>query len=232
MFFEKIINFFDFFHQSRITKYLKKLKIEYFIDVGAHKGEFLRYLSKLNHKKIYVFEPQKEIFKILAKNFKGNKKIKFFNIALADKNSKKTFYINKLSLTSTFSVNKKTLFSKIKNLILNSKNSYIDKYLVKTKKLDEILYNQKIENSFLKIDVEGFEFNVLKGAKKLISNKVRYILVERQFFQLYEDYSPDKVELFLKRNNFRLLKKFTFPLLHFQDNLYIKKDFKYLKSKK
>ena len=232
MFFEKIINFFDFFHQSRITKYLKKLKIEYFIDVGAHKGEFLRYLSKLNHKKIYVFEPQKEIFKILAKNFKGNKKIKFFNIALADKNSKKTFYINKLSLTSTFSVNKKTLFSKIKNLILNSKNSYIDKYLVKTKKLDEILYNQKIENSFLKIDVEGFEFNVLKGAKKLISNKVRYILVERQFFQLYEDYSPHKVELFLKRNNFRLLKKFTFPLLHFQDNLYIKKDFKYLKSKK
>ena len=232
MFFEKIINFFDFFHQSRITKYLKKLKIEYFIDVGAHKGEFLRYLSKLNHKKIYVFEPQKEIFKILAKNFKGNKKIKFFNIALADKNSKKTFYINKLSLTSTFSVNKKTLFSKIKNLILNSKNSYIDKYLVKTKKLDEILYNQKIENSFLKIDVEGFEFNVLKGAKKLISNKVRYILVERQFFQLYKDYSPDKVELFLKRNNFRLLKKFTFPLLHFQDNLYIKKDFKYLKSKK
>ena len=68
--------------------------------------------------------------------------------------------------------------------------------------------------------------------KKLISNKVRYILVERQFFQLYEDYSPHKVELFLKRNNFRLLKKFTFPLLHFQDNLYIKKDFKYLKSKK
>lgn len=223
MFFEKIINFFDFFHQSRITKYLKKLEIEYFIDVGAHKGEFLRYLSKLNHKKIYVFEPQKEIFKILNENFKKNKKIKLFNIALGDKNLKKNFYISKLSLTSTFSVNKKTLFTKFKNFILNSKNSYIDKILIKTIKLDKILYNQKIYNTFLKIDVEGFELNVLKGANKLISNKVKYILVERQFFQLYKNYSPNKVDLFLKKNNFRLLKKFTYPLLHFQDNLYIKK---------
>ncbi len=231
MFFEKIINFFDFFHQSRITKYLKSLKIEYFIDVGAHKGEFLRYLSRLDHKKIYVFEPQKEIFKILSKRFKGKKKIRFFNIALAEKNSQKTFYINKLSLTSTFSKNKKTLFSQIKNFILNSKNSYIDKYFVQTKKLDEILYNQKIKNTFLKIDVEGFELNVLKGAKKLITNKIKYILVEKQFFQLYEDYSPKKVEIFLKKNNFRLLKKFTYPLLHFQDNLYIKEDPKYFNFK-
>jgi FkbM family methyltransferase len=222
MIFEKIINFFDLFHQSRIIKYLKKLEIEYFIDVGAHKGEFLRYLLKLNHKKIYVFEPQKEIFKILNKNFGNNKKIKLFNIALGDKNLKKNFYINKLSLTSTFSVNKKTLFSKIKNFILNSKNSYIDKFLIKTIKLDKILYNQKIYDAFLKVDVEGFELNVLKGANKLISNKVKYVLVEKQFFQLYKNYTPYKVDLFLKKNNFRLLKKFTYPLLHFQDNLYIK----------
>jgi len=222
MIFEKIINFFDLFHQSRIIKYLKKLEIEYFIDVGAHKGEFLRYLLKLNHKKIYVFEPQKEIFKILNKNFGNNKKIKLFNIALGDKNLKKNFYINKLSLTSTFSVNKKTLISKIKNFILNSKNSYIDKFLIKTIKLDKILYNQKIYDAFLKVDVEGFELNVLKGANKLISNKVKYVLVEKQFFQLYKNYTPYKVDLFLKKNNFRLLKKFTYPLLHFQDNLYIK----------
>ena len=96
MFFEKILNFFDLFHQSRIVNYLEKLEIKYFIDVGAHKGEFLGYLSKLNHKKIYVFEPQKKIFEILNHNFKENKKIKFFNIALGDKNSKKTFYVNKL----------------------------------------------------------------------------------------------------------------------------------------
>ena len=85
------------------------------------------------------------------------------------------------------------------------------------------MLKEKINNLFLKVDVEGFELNVLKGAKKLISSKVKYILIERQFYQLYEDYSPDQVELFLKENDFRLLKKFTYPLLHFQDNLYVKK---------
>ena len=63
--------------------------------------------------------------------------------------------------------------------------------------------------------------NVLKGAKKTLSKKVKYILIERHFFQL-ESNSTEKVHLFLKKNNFKLIKRFTFPLLHFQDNLYEK----------
>ena len=163
MFFEKIINFFDFYHQRRIINYLKRFNIEYFIDVGAHKGEFLGYILTLNYKKIYCFEPQKKIFKILNKKFRNKKNLKLFNIALADKNSKLMFYVNKLTLTSTFSINKNTYFSKLKNFILNSKKPYIDNYFINTRKLDEIFINKKIYNIFLKIDVEGFELNVLKG---------------------------------------------------------------------
>ena len=223
MFFEKIINIFDWYHQKRIINYLKKLNLKYFIDVGAHKGEFLSYILSLNYKKIYCFEPQKKIFKILYKNFKNKKNIQFFNLGLAHKNSKIIFYENKLSSTSSFSVGKNTPFSKIKNLIINSKNFYVDKYPINVKTLDEIFINKKIFNIFLKIDVEGFELNVLKGAKKTISKKVKFILIERHFFQLYKDNSPEKVHLFLKKNNFKLIKRFTFPLFYFQDNLYEKK---------
>ena len=223
MFFEKIINIFDWYHQKRIINYLKKLNLKYFIDVGAHKGEFLNYLLSINYKKIYCFEPQKKIFKILYKNFKNKKNIQFFNLGLAHKNSKIIFYENKLSSTSSFSVGKNTPFSKIKNLIINSKNFYVDKYPINVKTLDEIFINKKIFNIFLKIDVEGFELNVLKGAKKTISKKVKFILIERHFFQLYKGNSTEKVHLFLKKNNFKLIKRFTFPLLHFQDNLYEKK---------
>lgn len=222
MFFENFINILDFYHQRRIINYIKKLNIEYFIDVGAHKGEFLSYILALRYKKIYCFEPQKKIFKILYKNFKNNRNLKLFNIALGDKKAKLKFYINKLTSTSTFSRSKNTSFLKIKNFILNSKNSYIDKYYVKTKKLDEIFANKKIFNIFLKIDVEGFEFNVLKGAKKTLSKKVKYILIEKHFFQLHKNNSINKVHLFLEKNNFKLIKKFTFPLLNFQDNLYVK----------
>ena len=223
MFFEKIVNIFDLYHQRRIINYLKKLNLKYFIDVGAHKGEFLSYISTLNYKKIYCFEPQKKIFKILHKNFANKKNIKLFNLGLAHKNSKIIFHENKLTSTSTFSISKNTPFSKVKNFILNSKNSYIDKYIINTRTLDEIFINKKIYNIFLKIDVEGFEMNVLKGAKKTLSKKVKYILIERHFFQLYESNSTEKVHLFLKKNNFELIKRFTFPLFHFQDNLYEKK---------
>ena len=223
MFIEKIVNFFVLYHQKRIINYLKKLNLKYFIDVGTHKGEFLSYILNLNYKKIYCFEPQKKIFKILRKNFKNKKNIQLFNLGLAHKNSKITFYENKLTSTSTFSISKNTLFSKIKNLILNSKNTYIDQYPINVRKLDDIFINKKIFNLFLKIDVEGFELNVLKGAKKILSKKVKFILIERHFFQSYKGNSTEKVHLFLKKNNFKLIKRFTFPLLYFQDNLYEKK---------
>ena len=223
MLFEKIINIFDLYHQKRIINYLKKLNLEYFIDVGAHKGEFLSYILSINYKKIYCFEPQKKIFKMLYKNFKNKKNIQLFNLGLAHKNSKIIFYENKLTSTSTFSRSKNTTFSKVKNLILNSNNSYIDKYPLNVRTLDEIFINKKIFNIFLKIDVEGFELNVLKGAKKTLSKKVKFILIERHFFQLYKGNSTEKVHLFLKKNNFKLIKRFTFPLLHFEDNLYEKK---------
>ncbi len=222
MIFEKLINILDLYHQKRILEYVKKLNVEYFIDVGAHKGEFLSYILTLKYKKIYCFEPQKRVFKTLYKNFKNKKNVKLFNIGLADKKSNLTLYINKLTSTSTFSKNKDTFFSRLKNFILNSKNSYIDKYYINTKKLDEIAIDKKVENIFLKIDVEGFELNVLKGAKKLLSKKVKYVLIERHFFQLYKNNSTYEVHLFLKKNNFRLIKRFTFPLFHFQDNLYVK----------
>ena len=77
MFFEKIINFFDYYHQNRIINYLKNFDVKYFIDVGAHKGEFLSYLLKLKHKKIYCFEPQKKFSKYYTKILKIKRIFKY-----------------------------------------------------------------------------------------------------------------------------------------------------------
>lgn len=223
MFFEKIINLIDLYHQARIAKYLKKFKINYLIDVGSHKGEFLSYVLNLNLKKIYCFEPQKEIYKLLYDKYKNNKQIEFFNIGLGDQISKMPFYENKLSSTSTFLESKNTFFHKLKNFIINSDKPFEQKHLIEVKTLDSIFVEKKINDIFLKIDVEGFELNVLKGSQKLLINKVKYVLVERHFFQLYKQNLSNEVNLFLTKNNFTLIKKFTFPLLHFQDNLYEKK---------
>ena len=221
--FELLFNQLHHIHQTRIIKYIKRFKIRYFIDAGAHKGEFLTYLLKLkNIKKIYCFEPQKKIYSILYQNFKNNKKIKFFNIGLGNRNLKKNIYINKLSYTSTFKKNKKKFYLYLKKYLLGTSNNYEDKYEVKIKKLDEVLRNKNLKDCLLKIDVEGYELNVLNGSINTIKNQVKFILIEKQFFNQYQGVSHEKIEKLLKKHNFKIIKKFTYPLFLFQDNLYKK----------
>lgn len=62
MYFERLINTIDIYHQKKIINYLKKLKIDVIIDVGAHKGEFLSYCLQLNKKLKFIALSLKKIF--------------------------------------------------------------------------------------------------------------------------------------------------------------------------
>ena len=66
MIFEKFINFIDKnYHHKRLIKFLKNYKIDLIIDIGSHKGEFIKNIIKyINFQKAYTFEPQKEVFDI------------------------------------------------------------------------------------------------------------------------------------------------------------------------
>ena len=222
--FEKIINFFDYFHQNRIINYLKQFKIKHFIDVGSHKGEFLSYLLKLKHKKIYCFEAQKDIFKILSQKYKKNKRIKLFNIGLADKKTTKIFYINKISSSSTFSKSKDTFFSRFKKFVLNSDNFYEKKYQIKTKRLDSYFTNKKIDNIFLKIDVEGFELNVLLGLEDDIK-KVKFILFEHHYDNMIiKKYNFNDIHRLLDNSGFKQIFKIKMPFRKSFDYIYENKN--------
>ena len=52
-------------------------------------------------KSLYAFEPQKNIFKELKKNFSKNEKITLFNFAMDKEITNKKLKINKLSMTSS-----------------------------------------------------------------------------------------------------------------------------------
>ncbi len=215
--------FFSNYHHKKISNYLQKLELKELIDVGAHKGEFLSCVIKINSiKRFYAFEPQKKIFKILKKNFSNNNKVNLINIGLSERPSSKIFYINKLSNTSTMSkFNKSSKYLKFKNMILGSKKNYIDKYSIKTSSINKFFKNIKFKNCLLKIDVEGFEYNVLQGSKNKIG-EINYILLENQFGNLYENKSFNEIRNFLYKRNFKLLKKFIFPTLHYEDVIFKK----------
>ena len=232
--FEKIINFInDNYHHKKIVKFLKKNKISKLIDVGSHKGEFLQCFLKLKKiNTVYAFEPQIEIFSILNKNLKKYKNVKKYNIALDFKNGNKKIYINKLTSTSTMKINnKKSFYSKIKKILLQYNDNQLKNYLVKTSSIDNFFKNIDLTDALLKIDVEGFEYNVLLGSKKSIHN-IKYILIEKQFFNLHKGYNFNICHKLLLKNNFILLKKFIFPLMNFEDRLYINNNYKIKKNGK
>ncbi len=224
MIIEKIMVFFDrALHQKRILNFLNNKNIKILIDVGAHKGEFINCGLKLESiEKIIAFEPQKEIFELLKKKFVNNNKIQINNIALDFEDSKKKLKINKLSSTSTLNeINNDSFYYKFKSFLLYEKDAIISEYEINTTSFDKFFKSTNLDkNTLLKIDTEGYEFNVLQGAKGKIE-KIKYVLIENQFSKMYKNVDFEECDKFLKNKNFKLLKKFKFPTLHYEDRLYL-----------
>ena len=222
MFIKFLFDLITYYHHIRIVAYIKKnnLDFEKYVDIGTHEGELLKHILKLKKKKYFSVEPQTKLYMSLKKKFKS---VKIFNYALDKKKSEKYFFINKLDGTSTLSkFNNKSFFLKFKNFILMQKNNFEKKYKIKTNTLDHLFKNIILNKTFLKIDVEGYEINVLKGAKKKLK-EVSFVLIEQQFGNHYKNSNFANVDKYLKNNNFRVLKNFYYPTLHFKDILYKKK---------
>ncbi len=220
---ETIFNPISSFHHKRIFNYLKKFDIEKIIDIGAHKGEFLETMLKIEGvKSFYAFEPQDDIFKILNKKFSKNKKISLFNYAIDKEITDKYLQINRLSMTSTLAkINDKSFYLKLKNFLTNSNSNFVKKYKVRTNTVDEIFRDLNLEKTLLKIDVEGFEMNVIKGSRRKLK-EIPYILLENQFGNHYQNNNFYEIEEFLDKEKFKILKKFIFPTMHYQDVLFKK----------
>ena len=228
MILEKFFNFLDVnFHHKRIAKFLINYNIETVIDIGSHKGEFLENLSKsINFNNAFTFEPQEEIFKILLQKFPDTNKFHHNNVAVSDTVGKKKINISNLTSTSTLSIeNNKSKYLKIKRFLSNDTKQEKDSYDVETITLDTFFKEKNLNNSLLKIDVEGHELNVLEGSKNIIK-KIKYVIIERQYFKSYNNNFPEECDKFLTKNSFTLFKKFRFPTLHFEDRFYINQIYK------
>ena len=225
MIIEKLLMFLERnIHQKRISKFLQNRSIKTIIDVGAHKGEFAQNALQIESvNKIIAFEPQKKIFSLLKEKFSDNDKVVLNNFALSEKVEKRIMKINKMTATSTLNheINDDSLYFKFKSFLLYQKNSIIDEEEIDTTTFDAF-FNGEIfnENTLLKIDTEGYEMHVLKGSEQKIK-EIKYILIENQFSKMYKNVNFKDCHDFLRKKNFKLLKRFRFPTLHYEDRLYI-----------
>lgn len=176
MFKNFIKNILVFFHldvtqnmkYDRLTnKILKKelSKNSNCIDVGAHKGEildlFIKYAPNGNHS---AFEPIPSFFNALKSKYISQEVYPF---ALSEKSGQTTFQF----------VKNAPAYSGIKQRKYAVKNPEIEKINVEMKALDEVISSDK-KIDLIKIDVEGGEFDVLKGAKKTILKNAPIIIFE------------------------------------------------------
>ena len=222
----KLVN--NLYHHKRINIFIKRLNIKNIIDVGAHKGEFFESVIQ-NNVKIksgLLVEPQNTVIKNLNNlkiNF-PNIKIDIENVALSSKIEKKQLYINSLSSTTTLSqVNRNSKWLKFKKILLSNDNKKsIKKNYILSDTLDNLMRRYKINKlDFLKIDTEGYEYEVLNGATNSLKNhKIRYIMLEKQLSRMYLNYSFEKIEKLLHKNDFVHIKTFRFPLALFEDKIY------------
>ena len=220
---EKIFNPISSFHHKRISRYLRELDIEKIIDVGAHKGEFLEKMLKIEKiNSFYAFEPQKNIFNELNEKFSNNKKVTLFNYAMDKEITKKKLKINKLSMTSSLAeINNNSLYIKFKNFLSQTKSNFEYEYEVQTNTVDKIFEGISLKKALLKIDVEGFEINVIEGSKMKLK-EIPFVLLENQFGNHYKNNNFDNIINLLLKQNFKICKKFVFPTLHYQDVLFKK----------
>jgi len=154
---------------DRLTKLIMKKCIKEnssCIDVGCHKGEIMDVIVSLAPRaKHFAFEPIPEFYNLLSNKYSKN--IKIFPFALSDQNGTTKFQF----------VKNAPAYSGIKQRKYEVKNPDIEEIEVELKKLDEVIpTNLKID--FIKIDVEGAEFGVLKGAANILKNNKPVVVFE------------------------------------------------------
>jgi len=144
------------------TESLKKEKSPFVIDVGANAGVFTHLLWALKPtSEIFAFEPLPLMNKkIRAWNERTKANLTLFQRAVSDKCGTATFCADSDNDT---------------NASLELTDDKRNGFTVETVTLDSALPDRPI--FLIKIDVEGFEPQVLDGAKKAIQN-ARFLLIE------------------------------------------------------
>lgn len=162
-------------------------------DVGAHKGESALFFNKIfPSANIHSFEPDPETFRDLQDT--ANEISKCHNLALANKTGLSSFFKNNLSHTnSILRVNlesedsiKLSTARKSPEVFQNTATDFNKEITISTIRLDEFCQQNHISRiNLLKIDTQGTEAEVLRGAGDLLYN-VDNIILEICFFDFYE----------------------------------------------
>lgn len=155
------------------------------LDIGANIGIYALLASKITNGKIYAIEPDPRSFKLLKENIKINnleERIKAYNIAMGNERGKLKFYQSEsFNWSSVARENEKGIW-------------------VEVTTIDDFVSNREI--SCLRFDLEGYEYSLLKGAKKTLQKKLKIFMEVHP--SLIKEYGGNVLNMFEMLKDFKL----------------------------
>lgn len=174
------IELFDFY-SNHVFEDMKEEELVLF-DVGSNRGDFsLEFFKQFPNSSSTLFEPIPSMIKASTKALK-NENVTIIQAALSAKKQTKIFSIYNNEDVSSF--------HEIDDQNEHARKNYIKKVeeiSVKCIALDDYIYENSIKRiDLLKIDVQGGELEVLKGAAHALQTVVKAIQIEISFNGFYK----------------------------------------------
>lgn len=177
-------NFYERFELQNLKEnYIRKGDV--CLDIGANIGNHSVYFAKMCHaSKVYAFEPVKSTYAILQKNISLNdleNRIEACNIGISDRTkSARIAHFEESNIGGT-----QLAEDQDGDLRLTS--------------LDDIQFRHNID--FVKIDIEGMEYDLLRGARRFFEKNrpVVFIEISKKTFS--------KVDALLQQYGYRIYEK-------------------------
>lgn len=172
-------------YQELNRKWLVNSGIKSVLDVGANKGQFAKLARAVfPSATIYSFEPLPDCYEALKEALVGDAYFHCYNKAVGSRESTLEFLRSVHSPSSSF-LQMEDLH---KNAFPESHKGQVKQPIqVPVTTLDIFNRQEKLEkNILLKIDVQGFEAEVIKGADVMLAH-VKVIILEMSLQKLYKD---------------------------------------------
>jgi len=182
----------EFFSTEFMKNYISKDDVV--IDIGANIGYYALLEGKLARKgEIYCVEPVPANVHLLKKNIELNncKNISVFQYAIGDFNGKSKIYIYDKCNWSSF--------------IRNPKGNIVEEIEVPVMTLDTFVKKHVHRNpTLIRMDVEGYEYNILKGASETLRKSTKLKLAIEMHPHLMPSASTKELLNILKGNDFKV----------------------------
>lgn len=159
---------------------LESLNLDFIVDVGANRGQFALICRKIFPRaNIHSFEPLEEPAQIFKKIFGSDPNVTLHVCAIGREKTTATIHVTKDNDSSSM-----LPITKMQSCMFSGATEKETRQ-VTVLPLSQALGTTSIPpTSLLKIDVQGFELDVLQGCENIL-NKFSYLYIECSFVELY-----------------------------------------------